>query len=141
MCLRTRQICPLRARKDIICYKAFIDAFDNPNYMGTLYIAQYIKKPTKAPFTLMDDTNTPLSILRCNYSKVTKGARYQIWGGMIHAFKTMSISKKDYFRIVYKASVYKCIIPKGTLYYVGMDGDICAKKMLVIEKVNPNTAG
>ena len=61
----------------------------------------------------------------------TTGAIFQIYGGMIHAFTNLGICNKGRWPIV----VYKCIIPKGTLYYKGVLDDICAKKMLVVEKV------
>jgi hypothetical protein len=76
----------------------------------------------------MDDTNTPIVFHKFHYH--SKGIKYQIWGGMIHAYKT----KADAVHLPC-VIIYKCIIPKETLYYVGTKGDICAKKMLVVEEV------
>lgn len=132
MCLETRQICPLRARKDIVCYKLFLSN-DYHDFMKTLYIDYYIKKPTEGCPTTMDDTDKPLSISRFGWTR-------QVRAGMIHAYKTKAAADNDPI-CRFKRHTYKCIIPKGTLYYVGVYGDICAKKMLVIEEVNPNTAG
>ena len=86
----------------------------------------------------MDDTNVPLVFYRFHY--LSHGTRYQIFGGMIHAYKTKPACHRNEFGFP-SIGLYKCIIPKGTLYYVGVDNDICAKRMLVIEEVNPNTAG
>lgn len=75
----------------------------------------------------MDDTDIDVNTSGLSIKCVDRG--------MIHAYTSKRRSMFAYrFR-------YKCIIPKGTLYYKGIGGDICAKKMLVIEEVNPNTAG
>jgi hypothetical protein len=57
-------------------------------------------------------------------------ATFRIYGGMIHAY-----TKLEYSRSPWSLAIFKCIIPKGTLYYKGTSGDICAKKMLVVEQV------
>ena len=135
MCLYTKQICPLRARKDIVCYKKFhVWNF----FLKTYYKLQKITKPKENHPTLMDDTNTPLVIYKLH--DLSDVVRYQIFGGMIHAYKTkpeyICTNAFTYPRIGW----YKCIIPKGTLYYVGTNNDICAKQMLVVERVDSNTA-
>lgn len=56
--------------------------------------------------------------------------RFQIHGGMIHAYTNLESSKAPW-----PLATFKCIIPKGTLYYKGTSGDICSKKMLVVERV------
>jgi hypothetical protein len=61
----------------------------------------------------------------------TTDTRFQIYGGMIHAFTNLEICNEGPWPL----AIFKCIIPKGTLYYKGTLGDICAKKMLVIEQV------
>lgn len=139
MCLRTKQICPLRARRDIVCYKIFRQG-NRHDFIYTLYVHQYVLKPTEGNPTLMDDTNKPLSILPVRNSLHGRAANRQIWGGMIHAFRTEAVAR-DYLIYSINRRVYKCIIPKGTLYYVGIQDDICAKRMLIVEEVNPNTAG
>lgn len=135
MCLETRQICPLKAKKDIVCYKLFL-SHDSLDSMKTLYMDYYVKKPTEGCPTVMDDTNVPLRISQYGYLHPL----HRISSGMIHAYQTEIRALANRFH-TFKRHTYKCIIPKGTLYYIGIDGDICAKKMLVIEEVNPNTAG
>lgn len=65
-----------------------------------------------------------------NYSKVIKAKglnwkaikfifRGRVYGGFIHC------CKYDTGRCI------KCIIPKGTLYYEGSDGELCARKLFV----------
>lgn len=136
MCLYTKQICPLRARRDIVCYKKF-HVWNT--FLQTYYKFHRVVKPKKDHPTLMDDANAPLSFEMFHY--LPRGIRCQIFGGMIHAYKTKPMFVDEYLPGFPKVGLYKCIIPKGTLYYAGVNGDICAKKMLVIEEVNPNTAG
>lgn len=136
MCLYTKQICPLRARKDIVCYKKFyVWNFS----IQTLFQFYPIVKPKENHPTLMDDTDIPLGFYRSDHC--IRGSKYKIFGGMIHAYKTKPKLVSKLTSNCSRIGLYKCIIPKGTLYYVGIDNDICAKKMLVIEEVNPNTAG
>jgi hypothetical protein len=64
------------------------------------------------------------------YSKVikAKGLNWEaikfifkgrVEGGFIHCYKSNTVGD------------IKCIIPKGTLYYEGMDGELCARKLFV----------
>lgn len=130
MCLYTKQICPLRADKDIICYKVFTDSFDKFHIM-TPYLRKHIFKPTKNNPTLMDDTdfNVEINNATVMYPNGRICKIKCVGYGMIHAYVNIRGIHGPTLR-------YKCIIPKGTLYYKGMFGDICAKKILVIEQVN-----
>lgn len=127
MCLYTKQICPQRARKDIVCYKVFTYSLDN-SYIMTPYLRKHILKPTKNNPTLMDDTDFDVGIGNATVTDLD-GRKYKVkcvGYGMIHA----------YANIIHGPTLrYKCIIPKGTLYYKGILNDICAKKMLVVEQV------
>lgn len=132
MCLYTKQICPLRARKDIVCYKRFEIAYftDHFTMLKTAIRGTLVRIPKTGEPTIM--TAYPencIEKLRVISSKT--GVRFQIYSGMIHAFTNLEICNKGPHRIV----LYKCIIPKGTLYYRGVLDEICAKKMLVIERV------
>lgn len=119
MCLYTKQICPLRARKDIVCYKVFSPSFDEFHIM-TPYTHMHILRPTKDNPTLMDDTDVDINNCGLKIKFIDRG--------MIHAYT----SQRSVF--AYRLR-YKCIIPKGTLYYKGINGDICAKKMLIVEQI------
>lgn len=130
MCLYTKQICPQRARKDIVCYKKF---YVWSSFLETRYRLYRIVKPKENHPTLIDDTNTRLHS-RSSIYRSEEGVRWQIWSGMIHAYKTKPVFRRSE-RGYPKIGLYKCIIPKGTLYYVGIDNDICAKKMLIVEEV------
>ena len=57
---------------------------------------------------------------------------YRIEDGVIHAFRSHLIA---IFRAYRKYVVFKCIIPKGTQYAIGTDGDICAREIKFIKKI------
>lgn len=130
MCLSTKQMCPLRAQKDIVCYKIFTYSFDE-FHMMTPYLRKHVLRPTKNNPTLMDDTDFDVEINNATV-KYPDGRICKvkcIGYGMIHAYTQPRILCGP------GGFLYKCIIPKNTLYYKGMFGDICAKKMLVVEQV------
>lgn len=65
-----------------------------------------------------------------NYSKVIKAKglnwkvikfilKGRVYGGFIHCYKYNN------------GGCIRCIIPKGTLYYEGSDGELCARKLFV----------
>ena len=139
MCLLTRQICPQRARKDIVCYKRLLkippkvisSTFDK--YLG---ITEYEKRTGKRPkyFTpyrnyFIDDIPTKLEthdktdLRKIKYDRLNR----EIHGGMFHA-------NTKIFRAINNV-VVKCIIPKGTLYFKGINNDICAKTLILQEIV------
>lgn len=129
MCLYTKQICPLRARKDIVCYKRFELGYspDLSVIMKTAVRGILVSIPTTSKPTVMvayPDCIEKVRIIN------PIGTRFQIFGGMIHAY-----TKLEYSNGPWPFTIFKCIIPKGTLYYKGTSGNICAKKMLVIEQV------
>ena len=134
MCLYTKQICPLRARKDIVCYKRFeitytINGFNTMRtaVRGTLVS---IPKPNKPTVMVAYPENCIEKLRTIDPIRDRDNATFRIYGGMIHAY-----TKLEYSRSPWYLAIFKCIIPKGTLYYKGTSGDICAKKMLVIEQV------
>lgn len=59
--------------------------------------------------------------------------------GWVHSFDALGTAidnKQQYFCHPRCAlAVVKCIIPKFTLYYKGIDGDICSKKIIIKEEV------
>lgn len=133
MCLYTKQICPLRARKDIVCYKRFELGYlpDLAVIMKTAVRGILVSIPKPDEPTVM--VAYPDSIEKVRTIDTTRdryNARFQIYGGMIHAYTKLEYSKGPWPLII-----FKCIIPKGTLYYKGTSGDICAKKMLIVEEV------
>ena len=121
MCLFTKQICPIKARKDIVCYKLF-------SLQGCVLITPFQRVPA-----YLGETMTARQIdenfgIQCGNSSATY--RQRIYGGFIHAF----IDKPEKSNKI----CVKCIIPKGTLYYKsikhnGYPQEICAKTIILKE--------
>lgn len=138
MCLYTKQICPLRARKDIVCYKrlSVVPKIINSTFDRDLGITKYAKQNGKRPkyYTpyrgyLIDDIPTKLKTsdkTDLRKIKCSEVCGHVIGGGMFHAYTK---------RIPWASNsvVVKCIIPKGTLYFKGIDNDICAKTLILQE--------
>lgn len=136
MCLYTKQICPIKARKDIVCYKVFVIS-NTCHTCITPTVNRIIPDPryTIKPF-LMDDSNK--SICRqAIYSGVYGFKVTGISQGMIHAYQDVERARRamERFPLWAPLEIYECIIPKGTLYFKGLDGDICSKKLLIVKRV------
>ena len=114
---------PLIAEKDIVCYKQVgrysCDLYETP-YTYTIIPTQCIEN--KVPFK----------------AKICKKFRffcYHILGttsiagdGFIHVY--------TYPRYTFGLITFKCMIPKGTKYFIGEHGDLAARKIIFLEKVN-----
>lgn len=141
MCLHTKQKWWRWATKDIKCYKVMKRSVSGG---GTVYYTPY------------QDTEVHKSVIegKC-YFRATgvsefrtirdfyyfDGNRfvlaeygYEIDDGAIHAFQE---EKKGWGIIRYGTGnvLFECIIPKGTRYAIGLDGDICAKKIKFIKEL------
>ena len=134
MCLYTKQICPAKARKDIVCYKVFVEGVR----LTTPIVGHKIENPhyTGVPF-LMDDSDKDKPNNRRSNNMVCKFGVGPIGKGMIHAYQNVECAKlaRDFFGLYASLKTYECIIPKGTLYFKGTDGDICSRKLLIVKRV------
>lgn len=126
MCLYTKQICPLRARKDIVCYKVVV-------HSGRMFITPHQN------YVIGDDL--PRKIQICDQKTIEavkppswSGYRYQVFGGMFHAYAKLDCAIASLIVAEPHLVIIKCIIPKGTLYYKGIiKGDICARTLILQE--------
>ena len=127
MCLYTYDKEPLIAKEDIICYKVVEYDPESGKY-GTPFmninITEYVKNKT-----IWKDSSVP-PIHRTVVDKDLFGkVLYEIGIGYIHAF-TFPFECEMY-------ETYKCIIPKGTEYYIGFSKDICARAIQFVEEYKP----
>lgn len=135
MCLVTFSRKPSIAEEDIVCYKLFCTYGAIRGFMFTSIVNYKVVIPENSP-TIMDDTNKPVKIENVPIGsisireKILDKPAYGIRAGMIHAYRNSDLIQNYTF---YKK--FKCIIPKGTEYYIGLKEDICAKKLLIIEQV------
>lgn len=124
MCLTSKWRFPRKAKEDIICYKILISNFD---YYFSPYRAELvdIQKEYKAEgesFKWKDGYKKDIGYIHA-YTLQHDASRCCIWENSSH----------HYLRYV----VFKCIIPKGTLYRISRNGrECCSKKIKFLEIVN-----
>lgn len=123
MCLVTKMIAPRRATRDIVCYKVLVyntysNAYGTP-YMGTP-VSLGIKLEAKKESSLLPDT----------FGK--------IYGGFFHMYTTKSdassiVNYWSQYSTKFRTHVFRrCIIPKGSLYYISTDkSEICATSIII----------
>ena len=134
MCLTTTQTDWLIAKKDIKCYK-ILERCHN-SYNGRTYY--------KTPYTNVEVSDSILKGEEMFKAEGTPAFRdhyygcgiylHQIDKGAIHAYKTMNRAN-DYASYNCFRVVFKCVIPKGTKYAVGMYDDICAEQIKFVKKL------
>ena len=146
MCLYTKQICPIKARKDIVCYKV---VKRRKHATGEKkYRTPCMKKSIKLPATISADPPTT------NWDKMWDKVRVttlylgngeykafnEINGGWIHACNTLDDAKlwlkKNYHLFNHNKkqpfhwAIIKCVVHKGVLYYRSYDKHtLCAKEL------------
>ena len=122
MCLYVNYKTPSIAEVDITCYKIYM-FYNNQEYISPY---QKAKMPPMDTLTITElDENNP----------VNKG---------FHSFMSVSDAKYDAFMlsVMYggtRATVFRCIIPKGTKYYKGLYGmripSYCSESIIIKESV------
>lgn len=125
MCLYTYDKKPLIAKEDIICYKAVeynpeLDTYNTP--FQRTDITEYVKNKT----IWRDSSEVQRTVADVD---IFGKSLYETGIGYIHALRG------PYGRALYH--VYKCIIPKGTEYYIGLNDDICARAIQFVEEYKP----
>lgn len=120
MCLYTKQTKPKIAEEDIICYKFYIRLF------GGLIVSPYIG--IIAP-KIGAITNTELGKPYGPKKRVDEG---------FHSFKILEDVKSviNKWKSKFDLVIFKCIIPKGSLYYLGKFNkyeSYCSDKINLIE--------
>lgn len=116
MCLYTRQICPIRARRDIEVYKVL--RYDRAT--GGI-ITPYVNFPVLTK--TIDVSEEPME--QGGYFTHT------IAKGMVHSYNYLPTLEGCFYQTGF---VVKAIIPKGTLYYRGFNND-CASKKLILKDI------
>lgn len=131
MCLYTKQILPIRARKDITCYKAVvvsqrhcIKLFTGPYFCVHLYLGEpYVASPSKKLFST-------------RFNQILFDGTRRVEEGYIHCYIDYEYAKERCASISNNygnpaTCILECIIPKGTLYFKSGDGlEVCAKEIL-----------
>jgi hypothetical protein len=124
MCLKATHTQPKIAEEDIVCYKVLRKIFFT-------YWTPYTK-----------------TFVRLNHLFEAKGEEEvdlfenpEIRQGFIHAFLNKQIAIRecfdlyDYHAIFKNFIIVKAIIKKGTKYFLGKYGDICAKEIFITNEM------
>lgn len=130
MCLKIKSgSCPNRAKEDIICYKVVrVEVCCTATLFKENFLAPYQETPIsnevingKKPFIAKDYKGEEITE---EVFEIRKPVLDTIAGCAIHTFATKNGAKTEATELrdlfLDKFYVYKCIIPKGTLYYEGI---------------------
>lgn len=136
MCLKTKMIAPIRARKDIMCYKVMVEDNKyplvvniphNPKVLVTPYI-RYEMEVGKQ-YNIKSTTNIYKNRIRID----CWGRRY-IDKGFFHVYTSLKEATENAYHL--HSAIIQCIIPKGTLYYKSEDGlTMCAKSIILQKRI------
>ena len=113
---------PLIAEKDIVCYKKLQPVGDN------IYITPVLD--IRVPIECVQD-KVPFEATIFNKIgfiwRHVLGFSALVEGGFIHTFQ-----RDNGYRLY---EVFKCIIPKGTKYFVGKEDDYASERIIFLEKL------
>lgn len=144
MCLLIETETPKRAKKDITCYKVLrLDTYnDGTEVVYTPYQFSTVPKNVingKKPFIAKTEKGSTITDKMFEQGRHCYGA---VFGRAIHTFATKNgaIYDADLLKTYFGTNciIYKCIIPKDTLYYKGDFGGIksfASQKIIFKEKV------
>lgn len=112
---------PLIAKEDITCYKKLSQIEDT-------YITPCTH--TQVPIECIRDKVPFKAEILSKFKFIWRhvlGFSHSVEDGFIHAFQC------DTYRKSYVT--FKCIIPKGTEYFIGIDGHIASKEIIFLEEL------
>lgn len=142
MCLLTNRIYPKKAKRDIVVYKVFLMQDENSDLLAPFRQTKYPTGTTE--ITAEEDIIKSTRQKRLFKNRIVNE-------GYIHCLDTHSTASylallmhinsyfKEFFeKNGYDTVIWKCVIPKGTLYFEDngnseMEGSIAAKKIRLEE--------
>jgi hypothetical protein len=121
---------PLIAEENILCYKVLTqvltggspDEFLTPYQLEPIRMSVYLN--CRIPFIAWDDSKL------CSFWRHKLGFSRIVESGFIHTFRV-----EHAIRVNKYESVFKCIIPKGTKYFVGINNDYASERIIFLEKL------
>lgn len=121
---------PLIAKEDIVCYKILVKLypFDAPYVLYTPFRYE--------PINIETYLNNSISFIAKDNNKFHSFFRHKlgfgriVGSGFIHTY-SYPVKSNKYLR----TSVFKCIIPKGTKYFVGEDKDYASERIIFVEQL------
>lgn len=127
MCLLTRQICPIKAKKAIEVYKLLlVDSVINNSFL--------------TPWTRTKTRLNTHFIAEGDKTNVQSDNVHIVGSGYIHCYTNIKNAKyaKKYLvprDKVYKTVITKCIIEPGTRYYKSWDGEEIAADSVFVKEI------
>ena len=136
MCLITKQKWWRWATKDIHCFKVLRVSYPFGKLDKREVCTPYMDVTVPEKVLTGEDTCRSWGVAGFNYGHYKEEKVWIIEGGALHAFTNeraavAAISKS----FISGAIVFECIIPKGTRYAVGLENEICAKKLRFVKKI------
>lgn len=124
MCLISETNKPTIATEDIVCYKVITTENKTPytdSFVNILHRLGIIPFKAKGNIKIEE-----------NFNRFTRRYYYTITKGMIHTFKGQIFYTMSWFF----PKIYKCIIPKGTEYFISQGGnEYCSKKIIFKKRI------
>lgn len=118
MCLYKTHIFPKRAKKDIIVYKALKYSEDTRSYY--------------TPFRQEDVIfNTTLKSKKSIFKGIFKK---HIQAEGVHSERTLFYATRFRWNLINPTFIFVAIIPKGSYYYIGEDGDMASNKLVITDR-------
>lgn len=137
MCLLTTWKNPRTANKNITVYKMMEKGKLNPPFNDFEY---QLKKLYKTALKETDDTSSFDDYddeARDDATRTNAKRKIISIGPGFHSSLTIKRFQKDSSN-KYHYDIYKCVIPKGSLYYKGFTDLIVSNKIKILEKINWN---
>ena len=127
MCLTTKQKWPKIAWKPITTYKV-VYGHGNP------YRTMYQRAKIQIGKTYKESVHDILQRRDCS-TNIYENKKYYAFHEGLHSVTEKLATKHiaEYFSAVYSTEVVECVIPRFSLYWVGMDNDIVSNKLKYVK--------
>mgnify|MGYP006874639238 CR=1 FL=1 len=119
----------LIAEEDIVCYKALVhSSIDPPDILRTPFQSEPIRISVyldyQIPFIAREDSKF------LSFWQHKLGLSKRVGSGFIHTYRSIYFAPA-----IRQVHLFKCIIPKGTEYFIGTDDDYASKKIIFLEQL------
>lgn len=137
MCMFTLYKDPVIADHDIKCYKVvylnYSDIYNDEPFKSMFYSFRYgIKKTYRLNEEFGPDT--PVRSAADKEKGLTGVYIYTLNKGF-HSYSSMTAVLANYSgcrNAIYEEIILKCVIPEGSVYYKGMNGELCSDTINVV---------
>lgn len=127
MCLVSKQKQPCIAEKDIEIYKLVVKRPNSDQYLSLFEKFPY---ELNKEYEENGDPNQRYFNYNTNHSEISQG-----W---FHSYSDYTIAIQHLIMYIstpnWDVFLLPGVIPKGTPYYIGLEGDVCSKKIKLIGK-------